>query len=83
MAAEAGGDADRLRMPPTIQALLAERLDRLSAPERMLLERASVIGKEFFHHAVMDLMPPDQRGAAAAHLFSLIRKDLVGPVRSD
>ena len=44
---EAGGDADRLRMPPTIQALLAERLDRLSAPERMLLERASVIGKEF------------------------------------
>ncbi|HEY6771632.1 MAG TPA: hypothetical protein VI035_04170, partial [Solirubrobacterales bacterium] len=53
------------------------------APERMLLERASVIGKEFFHHAVMDLMPPDQRGAAAAHLFSLIRKDLVGPVRSD
>jgi class 3 adenylate cyclase/tetratricopeptide (TPR) repeat protein len=83
VAVEAGGGADRLRMPPTIQALLAERLDRLSAPERMLLERASVIGKEFFHHAVMDLMPPDQRGAAAAHLFSLIRKDLVGPVRSD
>jgi class 3 adenylate cyclase/tetratricopeptide (TPR) repeat protein len=83
MAVEAGGDADRLRMPPTIQALLAERLDRLPTPERKLLERASVIGKEFFHHAVMDLMPPDQRGAAAAHLFSLIRKDLVGPVRSD
>jgi class 3 adenylate cyclase/tetratricopeptide (TPR) repeat protein len=83
VAVEAGGGADRLRMPPTIQALLAERLDRLLAPERMLLERASVIGKEFFHHAVMDLMPPDQRGAAAAHLFSLIRKDLVGPVRSD
>jgi class 3 adenylate cyclase/tetratricopeptide (TPR) repeat protein len=83
MAVEAGGGADRVRMPPTIQALLAERLDRLSAPERMLLERASVIGKEFFHHAVMDLMPPDQRRAAAAHLFSLIRKDLVGPIRSD
>jgi class 3 adenylate cyclase/tetratricopeptide (TPR) repeat protein len=83
VAVEAGGGADNLRMPPTIQALLAERLDRLSAPERILLERASVIGKEFFHRAVMDLMPPDQRGAAAAHLFSLIRKDLVGPVRSD
>jgi class 3 adenylate cyclase/tetratricopeptide (TPR) repeat protein len=83
VAVEAGGGADRVRMPPTIQALLAERLDRLSAPERMLLERASVIGKEFFHHAVMELMPSDQRGAAAAHLFSLIRKDLVGPVRSD
>jgi class 3 adenylate cyclase/tetratricopeptide (TPR) repeat protein len=83
MAAEAGGDADKLRMPPTIQALLAERLDRLSAPERMLLERASVIGKEFFHRAVMDLTPADERGDAAGHLFSLIRKDLVGPVRSD
>src|SRR5215218_5519401 len=32
MATEAGADADKLRMPPTIQALLAERLDRLSAP---------------------------------------------------
>jgi class 3 adenylate cyclase/tetratricopeptide (TPR) repeat protein len=83
MALEAGGGADRLRMPPTIQALLAERLDRLTMPERMLLERASVIGKEFLHRSIMDLMPPDQRGAAAAHLFSLIRKDLVGPVRSD
>jgi len=83
MAAEAGGDADKLRMPPTIQALLAERLDRLSAPERMLLQRASVIGKEFFHRAVIDLTPPNDRGAAAGHLFSLIRKDLVGPIRSD
>ena len=83
VAVEAGGDADKLRMPPTIQALLAERLDRLPAPERMLLERASVIGKEFFRHAVMDLMPLDQRGAASAHLFSLIRKDLVGSIRSD
>jgi class 3 adenylate cyclase/tetratricopeptide (TPR) repeat protein len=83
MAVEAGGDADELRMPPTIQALLAERLDRLSAPERMLLERASVIGKEFFHRAVMDLMPPEERGEAAGHLFSLIRKDLLQPIRSD
>jgi class 3 adenylate cyclase/tetratricopeptide (TPR) repeat protein len=83
MAAEAGGDADKLRMPPTIQALLAERLDRLSAPERMLLQRASVIGKEFFYRAVIDLTPPDDRSDAAGHLFSLIRKDLVGPIRSD
>jgi class 3 adenylate cyclase/tetratricopeptide (TPR) repeat protein len=83
VAVEAGRDADRLRMPPTIQALLAERLDRLPAPERKLLERASVIGKEFFHRAVMDLLPPEERADAAGHLFSVIRKDLVGPVRSD
>jgi class 3 adenylate cyclase/tetratricopeptide (TPR) repeat protein len=82
MAAEAGGDPDKLRMPPTIQALLAERLDRLSTPERMLLERASVIGKEFFYRAVIDLTPLDDRGDAASHLFSLVRKGLVRPIRS-
>ena len=55
VAVEAGGDPDKLRTPPTIQALLAERLDRLSAPERKLLERASVIGKELPYRALMEL----------------------------
>jgi class 3 adenylate cyclase/tetratricopeptide (TPR) repeat protein len=82
MAAEAGG-AEALRMPPTIQALLAERLDRLSSPERSLLERASVIGKEFSYRAVVDLTPADDREQAPSHLYSLIRKDLVRPIRSD
>ena len=44
-----------LRMPPTIQALLAERLGPTLDPERLLLERASVIGKEFLYRAVIDL----------------------------
>jgi class 3 adenylate cyclase len=83
MAAETRGDADKLRMPPTIQALLAERLDRLPTPERMLLDRASVIGKEFVYRAVIDLTPLDDRGDAASHLFSLIRKDLMRPLRTD
>ena len=82
MAAEAGV-ADALRMPPTIQALLAERLDRLSSPERSLLERASVIGKEFSYRAVVDLTPADDREQAPSHLYSLIRKDLVRPIRPD
>jgi class 3 adenylate cyclase/tetratricopeptide (TPR) repeat protein len=82
MAAEAD-DSSELRMPPTIQALLAERLDRLSMPERMLLERASVIGKEFIYRAVIELSPEDARADAGTHLFSLIRKELVRPVRSD
>jgi class 3 adenylate cyclase/tetratricopeptide (TPR) repeat protein len=82
MAAEAGEEAETLRMPPTIQALLAERLDRLSIPERTLIERASVIGKEFPYRAVVALSPPEDRADAAGHLFSLIRKDLVGPVRA-
>jgi class 3 adenylate cyclase/tetratricopeptide (TPR) repeat protein len=83
MAAETGGDADNLRMPPTIQALLAERLDRLPTAERMLLDRASVMGKEFLYRAVIDLTSLDDRREAAGHLFSLIRKDLMRPIRSD
>ena len=80
MAAEAGGDPDELRTPPTIQALLAERLDRLSPPERNLLERASVIGKELPYRALIELTAPEERDAAVGYLFSLIRKDLVRPI---
>ena len=81
MAAEAGGDPADLRTPPTIQALLAERLDRLSTPERNLLERASVIGKELPYRALIELTVPEERGAAVGHLFSLVRKDFVQPIR--
>lgn len=81
MAAETGDDPDELRTPPTIQALLAERLDRLSTPERNLLERASVIGKELPYRALMELTAPHERDAAVGHLFALIRKDLVQPIR--
>ena len=48
---EQGGDAGGLVMPPTIQALLAARLDRLRDDERTLLEAASVEGK-VFHEAI-------------------------------
>ena len=40
------GSAD-IPVPPTIQALLGERLDRLSASERKTIERASVVGRDF------------------------------------
>lgn len=81
MAAEAGGDRAELRTPPTIQALLAERLDRLSTPERNLLERASVIGKELPYRALIELTVPDERDAAVGHVFSLVRKDFLQPIR--
>jgi class 3 adenylate cyclase/tetratricopeptide (TPR) repeat protein len=83
MAAETGDAEEALRMPPSIQALLAERLDRLSREERAILERASVIGKEFIHRAVIELTPADERTDSQRHIFSLIRKDLIRPVRSD
>ncbi|MGH7261591.1 MAG: ATP-binding protein, partial [Nitrospiraceae bacterium] len=38
---------DRLQVPPTVQALLASRIDRLGEREKHVLQTAAVIGKEF------------------------------------
>lgn len=40
-------------LPQSIQTLLAARLDRLEATERGLVERAAVIGKEFWRSALV------------------------------
>jgi len=78
MAAEGNG-AGSLPVPPSIHALLAERLDRLTEGERAVIERASVIGRDFPVRAVVDLTPPDQRPTIQRDLLSLVRKDLVRP----
>ena len=49
---KAGEPTTELSIPPTIHALLAARLDRLEPAERALIERASVIGKEFWRGAI-------------------------------
>jgi class 3 adenylate cyclase/tetratricopeptide (TPR) repeat protein len=74
-----GGD---IRVPPTIQALLAARLDRLPSPERAVIDRASVVGKEFWRGAVAEMAPTDVRPAVAGHLTALVRKELIRPGRS-
>ena len=59
------GSAKRdFAIPPTIHALLAARLDRLEPQERAVIERASVIGKEFWRGAVAELTPAREREKA-------------------
>ncbi|MGH3002421.1 MAG: ATP-binding protein [Gaiellaceae bacterium] len=67
-------------VPPTIQALLAARLDQLDPTERAVLERGSVEGRTFHRGAVqalsaaeVELRPP---------LTALVRRELVRPDRS-
>lgn len=48
-------DVDAITVPPTIQALLASRLERLSLANRRVLEVASVIGTDFSPSAVAAL----------------------------
>jgi predicted ATPase len=70
-----------LAVPPTIQALLAARLDRVPEDERIVLELASVVGTEFRAETVAELAPEELRGEVPALLTLLVRRDLV--VRED
>jgi predicted ATPase/class 3 adenylate cyclase len=80
MIIEEGAPATELSIPPSIHALLAARLDRLEPEERAVIERASVIGKEFWRGAVIDLS--DEEPSVGTHLMTLMRKDLIRPSRS-
>jgi class 3 adenylate cyclase len=74
-------ELDAISVPPTIQALLAARLDRLGDAERRTIERASVVGKEFGQRDVSELTPAEGRGAVAGQLMTLVRKELIRPER--
>jgi class 3 adenylate cyclase/tetratricopeptide (TPR) repeat protein len=68
-----------LRVPGTVQAVLAARLDRLGEEERAVLQRAAVIGQVFWWGAVADLSPPEDVRAVAGRLQALVRKGLIKP----
>jgi class 3 adenylate cyclase/tetratricopeptide (TPR) repeat protein len=80
LAEDARAAAELVALPPTIQALLAARLDRLDPFERGLLERAAVIGKEFWPGAVAALGRGDE--ALGATLLALVRREFVEPAIS-
>jgi class 3 adenylate cyclase len=75
--------AEDLAPPPTIQAVLAARLERLGPGERAVLERAAIVGKEFRQDEVLELLPDEARASAARHLDVLLRKQFVRPARSN
>ena len=64
-------------LPPTIQALLAARLQRLGPGASSVLARAAVVGKDFGMDAVRELLPPEARGPASRNLETLVAKGLV------
>jgi class 3 adenylate cyclase/tetratricopeptide (TPR) repeat protein len=78
MISETGTEAEPTDLPPTIQALLAARLDHIDPAERDVLERAAVVGREFWPGAVAALgeSPGDAVGTT---LLELVRLDFVEP----
>jgi class 3 adenylate cyclase/tetratricopeptide (TPR) repeat protein len=73
-------NGDEIEIPPTIQALLAARLDQLDPSERHVLERGSVEGEVFHRGAVAALVQDETR--VDRQLVALVRKDLVRPESS-
>ena len=82
-AEDVGGVFDGDEVPPTIETLLASRLERLEPEERAVLERAAVFGREFWRGAVAALTPEAERASVGRHLISLVRKAFVQPARSE
>jgi class 3 adenylate cyclase/tetratricopeptide (TPR) repeat protein len=78
----AAGDLSSIAIPPTINALLAARLEALSREERAVIQRASVVGRVFWWSAVAELSPTSEQNAVSGHLQSLVRKEFVRPDRS-
>jgi class 3 adenylate cyclase/tetratricopeptide (TPR) repeat protein len=73
-------DAD-IPMPDNVHALIAARLDTLSAERKALLHDASVAGKVFWSGAVSALGGRDDREVREG-LHELSRKELVRPTRN-
>jgi class 3 adenylate cyclase/tetratricopeptide (TPR) repeat protein len=79
LADEAQAAVELVTLPPTIQALLAARLDRLDRFDRDVLERAAVVGREFWPGAVAALNGNEPLGPT---LLGLVRRELVEPAVS-
>ena len=72
-----GQDASALPMPPTIQAVLAARLDRLDSAELAIVKAAAVIGKSFSDEAALELAGRRDRSELESHLGALVRKQII------
>ena len=77
MVREEGNGA--VAVPPTIQALLEARLDRLGEDERAVIERGAVEGEVFHQTAVIELAPEGVRADVPQRLLGLVRKELIRP----
>ena len=70
-------EAGELAIPPTVQALVAARLDALPTEERSVIEPASVIGMSFAEEAIAELVEDEIRSRLELDIGSLMTKQLV------
>jgi tetratricopeptide (TPR) repeat protein len=82
VAMEADAADGELEVPPTIQALLSARIDRLEPGEREVLGCAAVEGRLFHRGGVAELVPRNVGIALGGSLMALVRKELIRPDRA-
>ena len=73
----AAADAGTLRAPPSLEAIVSARLERLDAADRSVLEHASVIGRSFERSALVNLLPDEREADVDGRLDLLVRRELV------
>lgn len=78
----AAGKDEGMTVPPTIQALLASRVDRLAPAERTVAVIAAIEGRQFHRGAVMSLAPVELSADVTSYLLALVRKDILRPDES-
>ena len=69
-------DVGALDVPPTLQALVAARLDRLPAADRALLQDAAVLGQTFTIDGLAAVSGEDAE-SLSARLDSLVRREIL------
>jgi class 3 adenylate cyclase/tetratricopeptide (TPR) repeat protein len=75
--------SEQLQIPPTVQALVASRLDALKTEERAVVDPASVIGLSFAKDAVSELVEEEVRPRLGTDLEVLAGKQLVRRLAED
>ncbi|HEX6579748.1 MAG TPA: adenylate/guanylate cyclase domain-containing protein [Actinomycetota bacterium] len=70
-------DLSSFELPTTISGLIAARLDRLQPDERVTIERASIVGRDFLATEVAALSPSTDLREVVERLDALATKDLL------
>jgi DNA-binding SARP family transcriptional activator/predicted ATPase len=74
---EQSGSDIRPALPPTIEALLSARLQRLGPGASSVLVRAAIVGKDFGERDIRELLPVEARAPLSRNLQTLVAKGLV------
>src|SRR5207302_170889 len=74
---ETVGEVDTVIVPPTVQAVLSARLERLNSEERSLIERGALVGEEFSLEDLEVLSPQAERSELPSIIETLAHRDLI------